>query len=613
MGLQSRAIVDSARPYRFAAGANPASKISQEQLRRRKVQKFSGIPWYTQSPWSTQTLGSAQIRSRRFLRGALAAITIVISLLTRAAIGQAVSTSPSGQITIPDRITIHGVVLDSAHKPIADALVRLEQKGAAGPMETGTSATGAFVFSVAAGTSYTIIAEKTGLRSRAIAIGAGSPADQKALTLVLEASDATQPSSADGMAFADQPNFTVAGIIDRTAAAGHGSDTSLRTSESLARDAATLKPDTPPAASTSGTASGNRTEAALRAALANAPGSFEANHQLGEFCYHAGHYRDAIPMFETAFQIDPANRGNEYDLAVAQKEAGNFAASRVHAQNLLAHENNANLHSLLGDLDEQTGDSLGAVREYELAVRLDPSEQNYFKWGSELLLHRAVQPAAEVFAKGSAAYPKSARMLAAMGAALFAGGRYDEAAQRLCDASDLNPADSAPYIFLARIDEVAPAPLACVEPKLHRFLDLQPDNARANFYYAMAVWKRQKASDDPRDLQRVEGLLTKATTVDPNYGEAWLQFGILYFIERNYEKAIGFYTKAIEADPQLSEAHYRLGLAYERTAEPAKAKQQFHLHDQIEKQQAAAVERQRSELKQFLVVLGQRPGNRPPN
>jgi hypothetical protein len=56
-----------------------------------------------------------------------------------------------------------------------------------------------------------------------------------------------------------------------------------------------------------------------------------------------------------------------------------------------------------------------------------------------------------------------------------------------------------------------------------------------------------------------------------------------------------------------------LGLAYERTAEPAKAKQQFHLHDQIEKQQAAAVERQRSELKQFLVVLGQRPGNRPPN
>jgi tetratricopeptide (TPR) repeat protein len=347
--------------------------------------------------------------------------------------------------------------------------------------------------------------------------------------------------------------------------------------------------------------------------LANAPGSFEANHQLGEFCYHAGHYRDAIPMFETAFQIDPANRGNEYDLAVAQKEAGNFAASRVHAQNLLAHENNANLHSLLGDLDEQTGDSLGAVREYELAVRLDPSEQNYFKWGSELLLHRAVQPAAEVFAKGSAAYPKSARMLAAMGAALFAGGRYDEAAQRLCDASDLNPADSAPYIFLARIDEVAPAPLACVEPKLHRFLDLQPDNARANFYYAMAVWKRQKASDDPRDLQRVEGLLTKATTVDPNYGEAWLQFGILYFIERNYEKAIGFYTKAIEADPQLSEAHYRLGLAYERTAEPAKAKQQFHLHDQIEKQQAAAVERQRSELKQFLVVLGQRPGNRPPN
>jgi tetratricopeptide (TPR) repeat protein len=92
-------------------------------------------------------------------------------------------------------------------------------------------------------------------------------------------------------------------------------------------------------------------------------------------------------------------------------------------------------------------------------------------------------------------------------------------------------------------------------------------------------------------------------TIDPNFDDAYLQLGILHAAESDFDKAIGFYTKAIAANPQLSAAHYRLGVAYERTGEPAKAKQEFQLHDEIEKQQAAAVERQRREIKQFLVVL----------
>jgi tetratricopeptide (TPR) repeat protein len=88
-----------------------------------------------------------------------------------------------------------------------------------------------------------------------------------------------------------------------------------------------------------------------------------------------------------------------------------------------------------------------------------------------------------------------------------------------------------------------------------------------------------------------------------------LQLGILYSAERDFEKAIGFYTKAITINPDLSAAHYRLGVAYERMGEPAKAKQEFQLHDEVEKRQAAAVERQRREIKQFMVVLKVEPTN----
>lgn len=535
-------------------------------------------------------------------------LVLVAVALVSASITAAVAQDASSREA--NRVAIHGTVVDSAGNPVRDALVRVERKGNPDAVTT-TDQQGSFIFPVLPPGTYLISAEKSGLRSRELTVAGSAQANQSDVHLVLDTVGAVQsnpntasPSSTETMAFADKPNFTVAGITDWTAVGGHGSDSSLRTSEALARETASLKPESSGAVANG---SPGETETKLRAALAASPKSFEANHQLGEFCLHEGSYREAIPPLETAYQIDPSNAGNEFDLAAAYEEAGDFRQAREHIQKLLVLENTADLHRAAGDLDEAMGDSVAAEHEYAQAVRLDPSEQNYFAWGSELLLHRAVWPAAEVFRKGSEAHPKSARMLAALGAALFASALYDEAALRLCDAADLNPADTAPYVFLSKIDMAAPAPLACVEPKLLRFVQERPGDARANYYYGMAVWKRQKGSEDPRRMQQVETSLTKAVEDDPKYGEAYLQLGNLYADKRNYDKAVSFYTKAIEVNPQLSEAYYKLGVVYERIGEPAKAKQKFQLHDEIEKAQAAAVERQRQEVKQFLVVLQNKP------
>jgi tetratricopeptide (TPR) repeat protein len=204
-------------------------------------------------------------------------------------------------------------------------------------------------------------------------------------------------------------------------------------------------------------------------------------------------------------------------------------------------------------------------------------------------------------------------MLTALGTALFAGALYDQAAASLCAASDLNPSDPEPYSFMGRIEMASPKPLACIEPRLARFVQAQPENSLGNYFYAMAVWKRhQQPVDnqpvDPKAQHEVETLLTKAVTIDPKCGDAYLQLGILYSSQHQPERAIKFYTKAIQSDPQLGEAHYRLGVAYDRIGSKEKAAQQFKLHDEIEKLQAAAVEQQRREVKQFMVVLEGQPG-----
>jgi tetratricopeptide (TPR) repeat protein len=501
---------------------------------------------------------------------------------------------------------LRGTVQDSAGKPVAGALVRLEQKGGADAQERKTGSQGEFVFTPLKAGTYAVSAEKSGFRSLVTTVIAASPDDPKKVLLVLDLNGAAHPASqaASAMEFADQPNFTVAGVTDWTAAGGHGSDTRLRTSETLARETIVLKPDTPghdPAGANNSVVS----ESTLREAVAKAPRSFDANHQLGEFYLRSQRYSESIPPLLAAYQIDPGNYGNQYHLAFAYKETGNFTQAREHVTKMLAHNETADLHRLLGDIDESMGDPLSAVHEYEQAARIDPSEQNYFAWGSELLLHRAVRPAVEVFGKGTEAYPKSSRMLAALGAALFASGFYDEAALRLCNASDLNPADTSPYIFLGKIGIAAPTPLPCVEQKLARFVQQYPGDPLANYYYAMAIKKRLGPSDDQAAFLEVENLFNKAITIDPKCGDAYLQLGILYFAQRKFQPAIDAYKKAIDANSQLTEAYYRLGVAYDRTGEPEKARQEFQLHDEIEKTQAANVERQRKEIRQFSVVTGQ--------
>jgi Flp pilus assembly protein TadD len=123
----------------------------------------------------------------------------------------------------------------------------------------------------------------------------------------------------------------------------------------------------------------------------------------------------------------------------------------------------------------------------------------------------------------------------------------------------------------------------------------------------MAIWKQQQSSSGNPDLQQVEALLTKAVSIDSRCSEGYLQLGILAASQRNFEKAIQLYQKALEVDPKLAEAHYRLGVSYDRLGARDKAKQEFAQHDQIEKLQAADVERERQDIKQFVVVPGQPP------
>ena len=130
-------------------------------------------------------------------------------------------------------------------------------------------------------------------------------------------------------------------------------------------------------------------------------------------------------------------------------------------------------------------------------------------------------------------------MLAGLGAALYTSGSVEEAAQRLCDASDLEPANPAPYLFLGKIQEAASAPLPCAKQKLARFAHDQPASALANYYYALALLKRNRGAEDPDTIEHAKALLEKSSATDPKLDLAYLQLGNLYLSRGALPEASG--------------------------------------------------------------------------
>ena len=209
----------------------------------------------------------------------------------------------------------------------------------------------------------------------------------------------------------------------------------------------------------------------------------------------------AIDPLENAYQIDATDADNEYDLALALKGNGEAARAQEHVHKLLTVKEKAEYHGWPASWQRALAIRLRQCTNLSVPFAKSRANRTTSQWGSELLLHRAVWQAKDVFTAGAKAYPKSTRMLTALGAALFACALYDDAAQRLCEASDLNPEDPAPYLFMGKMELAAPNPLPCVEQKLARFVERQPGNALANYYYAMTFWKQHGHATDATDVQ----------------------------------------------------------------------------------------------------------------
>jgi tetratricopeptide (TPR) repeat protein len=506
--------------------------------------------------------------------------------------------------------SLQGLVRDSHDQPVAAAKVSLQADMGTKTLTAITDSEGLYHFAALRAGVYTLRVEKAGYDAAIFGSCALGEKETKKIDLTLKPAKASavQGASTGTPEFYDEPQFTVAGVTDTTQLGGHGSDTVVRTREGLARETVALKPLADGSSHTSATAA----EKSLREAAEHEPESFDANYRFGKQLINEGKAREALPYLDRASQLRPGDYAACYALARAHADAGDYQDARKQVRALQtvqdkAGQEKAELHHLLADVEEKLGNSLEAVEEYQRAAEMSPSEPNLFDWGAELLMHRAMEPAIEVFTKGNHLFPQSVRMLVGLGVSWYARGSYEPAVQRLCEASDLNPDDPSPYLFLGKIQSVEKTQPDGLAERLQRFVRLQPENAMANYYYAVSLWKGRKGPEEGETLAQVRSLLEKSVHLDPRLGLGYLQLGILHSERKDFSGAISAYQQTIELNPSLEEAHFRLAQAYRQTGQKLKAQEEFEVYQQISKRKAEDAERERHEIQQFVYTLRDRP------
>ena len=312
---------------------------------------------------------------------------------------------------------------------------------------------------------------------------------------------------------------------------------------------------------------------------------------------------EAIPWLDQAVQQDAANEIAILNLALAYKNVGRSAAAVEVTRRALERRPSAALHNILAGLEEDSGQYLEAVQNYQRAVELDPSnEQYYFDLGLEYLSHFTFGPALEVYQVGTQKFPQSSRQYLGLAFSHYALREYPDSAGAFTTALEIDP-DSQAVVqaWHTVLSFLAPNDWQGLLPRLDRLQAAHPQSAELAFCYGAALFRSELAKGPNGILDRGQSFLEKSVKLQPSFAAAHLELGSLYAAQKQDQKAVGQYLEAIRQDPKSDSAHYRLGQIYREMNQLELAAQELARHQELSRQHQEELKRNRSAIQQFIL------------
>jgi tetratricopeptide (TPR) repeat protein len=500
---------------------------------------------------------------------------------------------------IADSPSLSGVARDGAGKPLVGVRITLTGgENASLTFQTTSDSQGEYRFANLRAGKYALVAELSGYATTGpLAMRIVSASIPLTVGLTLERSSSAQ--GADAQTASHPPlEFQSSGIRGVIDPGGYSASTSSAAS-GLLRGIADMKRT----ARRSDIADSKdwpcALEPELRDAVAAHPEQPEANRRLGQFYVAHGQPARAIPLFKRALHINGSDAVALRELAVALMQDGEFGDARNVLLPLVKLQAEPDLHQLLARADEGSGMFQQAAQEYREAESKEPSEKNIFSEGYELILAGSIADGMGVFDAGIKMYPRSISLRIGAGTAQCLLGNTSEGLRIFLDATDIDPADPRPYSFLASASGISSDESDRVQKSFKRFLDREPDNGSASFFYALALSRGSSAAN----TDRIEALLKRAIQLDPNLAKAHLLLAEIYALRNDYEDAVLEFEAAVRLAQDMSEAHYRLALAYKHIGRTEQAAREMEIFRLSKKDPASGSDGEGIDIAQFISVM----------
>ncbi len=337
---------------------------------------------------------------------------------------------------------------------------------------------------------------------------------------------------------------------------------------------------------------------ALKRAAALDPHNAQTQSALGQALMSAGHPAEAAGAFAAANAEGHPDPDLVYNWALALFDAGNTKRASEVLARISDKESSAQVESLWGDIEEKNLNHVAALRHFETAAKLDPSEANIDALGKELTRHWTFATAIRIFEYGVAKYPASTRLRLGLAVAEYANDDYPGSAAVLAALLDAEP-ENRLYADLLGKNCILLGTNNSNCDKLIELAARHPSNAAAALYAAEMILRQPQGESD---TSRAGILLKQAMAADPTLVEAFFQMGILDQRLMHWQESAAMLQKAVALQPSYAQAHYQLARAYSHLGKREQALEEIKLQQEYSHKNEDSRNARMREVTKFLVI-----------
>ncbi len=304
-----------------------------------------------------------------------------------------------------------------------------------------------------------------------------------------------------------------------------------------------------------------------------------------------GKLAEAESVLQDLEKADPRNPEVEYRLGLVLLKEGKLEEARRRMEVAAKLDPKYPfIWSALGLLHDSLAkaaapnDASTAAKEFQEAIRLDPTRAVYYLELAQLFLdHDTAEPAELVLKNAARRFPNNAEVLRLLGLADYAQGKTQEALDAFLKAIDADPDVESAYssleVLLPDVQQRRPEVIA----KLRRFSERRPASPIGPFLLALL------------EPEKSEALLRGAISVAPGFWPAYFEMHKLLKAQEKWDEAAAALEKTVALNPDYAPAHYALAEFYARKGDRARATQERELHHKLLAEQRKADEEHRAQ------------------